>query len=435
MKTIEDELKKGKTNLDQLEVPEELEVKLRNALVKAKPRRRTGWQIRLAVACLALFMISYNFDTFAYFGKKLVGYDNVMNGALKELNELGKGQLIGNSYTFKNGILFTLDGIMIDESQLFAFYSLQDPTGQVDVGQMNHHIQIEGSWGRYYMESGRGELNEAKNQINWITSFKPPFFLEKKMHVKLTLTGNGKSNGEEGEITFSIDRKKAMGYTLQKGINETFKVEGTKVSLESIAASPTRTVINGSIQNIFELAMDQIKEERIRPKIVSIKLLANGQVVPEQGSQMSTDLKGITFRYFYDALPDKLTSVQIVVESLLADYDVKQKVALEENGQKQRLEILGQDIEINKVYQSRGSTYVTITTEETAVLTKVYLIVDGKRIELQETITNEMQKLADGKMLHIRTLQFPATGKSYQLDIERMTSVKKYNKIIDIPVN
>lgn len=435
MKTIEDELKKGKTSLDQLEVPEELELKLRNALVKAKPRRRAGWQIRLVVACLALFMISYNFDTFAYFGKKLVGYDNVMSGSLKELNELGKGQLIGNSYTFKNGVLFTLDGIMIDESQLFAFYSLRDPTGQVDVEQMNHHIQIEGTWGQYYMESGRGELNEAKNQINWVASFKPPFFLEKKMHVKLSLTGNGRSKAEEGEIIFSIDRKKAMGYTLKKGINETLKVEGTKVSLESIVASPTRTVINGSIQNIFDLAMDQIKEERIRPKIVSIKLLANGQVVPEQGSQMRTDLKGITFRYFYDALPDQLNTVQIVVESLLADYDVKQQVALEENGRKQQLQILGQDIEVNKVYQSRGSTYVTITTEETTVLTRVYLIVDGKRIELQETITNEMQKLADGKILHIRTLQFPATGKSYQLDIERMTSVKEYNKIIDIPVN
>ncbi len=435
MKTIEDKLKKGKTNLDQLEVPEELELKLRNALVKAKPRRHTGWQFKLAVACLALFMIGYNFDTFAYFGKKLVGYDNVMSGALKELNELGKGQLIGSSYTFKNGIVFTLDGIMIDESQLFAFYSLQDPTGQVDVQQINYHLQIEGSWGRYYMESGRGELNEAKNQITWVGSFKPPFFLEKKLHLKLTLIGDGKSKAEEGEITFAIDRKKAMGYTLKKGINETLTVEGTKVSLESILASPTRTVINGSMQNIFELAMDQIKEKRIRPKIVSIKLLANGKVVPEQGSQMGTDLKGITFRYFYDALPDQLNTVQIVVESLLADYDVKQQVALEENGQKQRLEILGQDIEVNKVYQSQGSTYVTITTEEATVLTRVYLVVDGKRIELKETITDEMQKLADGKILHTRTLQFPATGKSYQLDIQRMTSVKKYNKIIDIPVN
>ena len=255
------------------------------------------------------------------------------------------------------------------------------------------------------------------------------------MHLKLTLTGNGKSIAEEGEITFYIDRKKAMGYTLKKGISQTLNVEGTKVSLESIVASPTRTVINGSIQNIFELAMDQIKEERIRPKIVSIKLLANGKVVPEQGSQMSTDLKGSTFRYFYDALPDNLSTVQILVESLLVDYDVKQKLNLQKDGEKQRIQVLGQNIDVNKIYQSQGSTYVTITTEEPTILTRVYLVVDGNRIELKETITDEMRKLADGKVLHIRTLHFPATGESYQLDIERMTFVKDYNRIIDIPVN
>lgn len=43
-------------------------------------------------------------DTLAFYGKKLIGYESVMNGTLKELNQLGKGQIIGKSHTFSRGI-------------------------------------------------------------------------------------------------------------------------------------------------------------------------------------------------------------------------------------------------------------------------------------------------------------------------------------------
>ena len=65
MKTIEEKLKERQEDLNQLEVPEELELRLRSALIKTKTQRHIGWRIRFAVACLALFIISYNFDTFA----------------------------------------------------------------------------------------------------------------------------------------------------------------------------------------------------------------------------------------------------------------------------------------------------------------------------------------------------------------------------------
>lgn len=46
-------------------------------------------------------------DTLAFYGKKLIGYESVMNGTLKELNQLGKGQIIGKSHTFSRGIWST----------------------------------------------------------------------------------------------------------------------------------------------------------------------------------------------------------------------------------------------------------------------------------------------------------------------------------------
>ncbi len=70
-------------------------------------------------------------DTLAYYGKKLIGYDMVMNGTLQELNQLGKGQEIGEAYTFQNGVTLSLDGIMLDGNQLLAFYTLYDPRGTI----------------------------------------------------------------------------------------------------------------------------------------------------------------------------------------------------------------------------------------------------------------------------------------------------------------
>ncbi|RYD05782.1 hypothetical protein N752_07770 [Desulforamulus aquiferis] len=283
------------------------------------------------------------------------------------------------------------------------------------------------------MKSGQGELDEETGDMKWMASFEVPQFFEKKLHLKVGISEGGMT--KEGEIVFHLDRDKAMKNTLKKNINQTIKVDGTKIHLESILASPTRTAITGTIQNILELAIDQLRDERIRPKNLSIKLIANGKYVPEQGAGMSTDMKGITFEYYFEPLPENIQSVQIEIDSISADYDVKEEVSLKKDMEKLNLEVLDQKIEINKLYQSQESTYVTITTDETTTLTRVYLMIDGKKVELKETITDDYSKLGDGRVLHTRTLNFPATGQDYKLEIERMTFLKSYNKIIDIPVN
>lgn len=433
LSNIEQLLAKRKTEIEQLEAPEELELRLRSVLAKEKTRRRTSWGIRAAVACLAIFILSYNFSTLAYYGKTLVGYEHVMSGTLKELNKLGKGQFIGKSFALKNGATITLDGIMLDESQLIAFYCVKDPTGKMDLVQFNHQMRMEGLWGGYPMKSGSGQINEETKEIQWITIFEPPQFFEKKLHFRFGLSDKGMV--EEGEIVFHLDRDKAMKNTLKESINQTLTVADRKIQLESILASPTRTVITGSIQNILELALDEISGERVRPGAINLKLIVNGENVAAQGAGMRTDMKGITFENSFEPLPENIQSVQVKVESMSADYDVKEKVSLRKDAGKQHIKVLGQGIEINKIHESKGGTYITITTEDTTILTRVHLIIDGKKIALKETVTNDHKKLTDGTVMHTRVLHFPATGKTYSLDIERMTALKTIDKIIDIPVN
>lgn len=434
MKEIEKILSEKKIDMDKIEVPEELESRLYKALESNSPLKvkKRNWKPIVAAACILFLLIGYNFNALAYYGKKLLGYDQVMNGTLRQLNELGKGQTIGKSYTFKNGLTVTLDGIMVDENQLLAFYTVKDANGAVD--ETNHiGMSIKGFIREYNPESGYGQMNDEKTEITWIHSFEKPSMFEKTLHLKMDLIENNKI--EEGNISFSIDPSKAMGYTLKQNINKTIKSGDTKIHLESIVASPTKTVLYGKVQNIIELAKDQILGERLRPNNIDIKLIANGQEIDRQGGGMSTDMKGIKFHSEYDALPRDLRSIQLFIESFSVDRDVNKKVEINKNLNKQELEVSGQNIEISKVYESEGSTYITITTRDDIILTKVGLIVDGERVSLKETINGDFEKIKDVGIMHTRTLRFPKTGNKYQLSIEKMTYTQPYNKVIDIPIN
>ncbi len=431
MKDIEKMLSEKK--IDSIEVPEELESRLYKALenrVPARPRKG-NWKAIAAAACAAFLLIGYNYNALAYYGKKLLGYDQVMNGTLKQLNELGKGQPIGESYTFKNGLTIALDGIMVDENQFLAFYTITDPKGGIDKAPIPF-MYIDGLFGEYNQHSGRGEINGEKTEIKWIQSFDKPSVFEKTLHLKFTQPGN---NAETGDISFKIDQSKAMGYTLKQNINKTINSGDTKIRLESIAASPTKTIVYGEIQNIIELAEDQILGNRLRPDDIEMRLIANGEDIEHQGGGMSTDMKGIRFHSEYDALPDDLKLVQLNIVSFSVDRDVNKKVDIKKGSDKQIIEILGKDVVINKVYESEGSAYITITTSEDIVLTKVGLMVDGNRVSLKETINSELIKLEDGKIMHTRTLHFPKSGSDYQLSIEKMKYKEPYDKTIDIPIN
>lgn len=294
-------------------------------------------------------------------------------------------------------------------------------------------MSVKGFIREYNPESGMGEMNDEKTEIKWVHSFEKPSAFEKRLRLDILLLEE--NNIVKGEITFSIDPNKAMGHTLKQNINETLKAGDTKLRLESVVASPTKTVLYGSIQNIIELAKDQILGERLCPNNIDIRLIANGQEIDRQGGGMSTDMKGIKFHSEYDALPRDLKSIQLFIESFSVDRDVNKKVEINKNLNKQELEVSGQNIEISKVYESEGSTYITITTRDDIILTKVGLIVDGERVSLKETINGDFEKIKDVGIMHTRTLHFPKTGDKYQLSIEKMTYTEPYNKIIDIPIN
>jgi hypothetical protein len=430
MNNIEKNLNDIKNDIDNIEIPSELEDRLKNALDNKNIKRRKNILGKVIAACLTLLLIGYNFDTLAYYGKEIVGYNNVMNKDLKELNDLGKGQVINKSYTFKNGVSVTLDGIMVDESQLLAFYTIKDPNRNVD--EVAPRVTLSGISGEHHFSNGHGEINDEKTVMKSIYSFEPPYFFEKTLHFNVGLYEDNVS--EEGKITFKLDRQKAMGHTLKKNINKSIEVDETKIHFDSILASPTRTVINGSIKNILELAIDKMNNETLIYNELELKLIANNKEVQVQGSGMSGNLKGITFHREYDALPQNLKSLELKLTRFSTEHNLDRVIDLKKDSQNQKFNINKQDITINKIYEENGNTFVNITTEENTILTEVYLLDGDKTLELNQTIEDEYEKLYNGKILHTRTLMFNGVSKDYKLDIKRMTYSKDYNKIIKIPI-
>src|SRR5699024_8561265 len=102
--------------------------RLRNALhttPKRSKRKISSW-VLVAVSLCVIMMISYQYDALAYYGKKLFGFDEIISGTLKDLNDEGMGQTIDKTITLVDGTSLMIDGIMADENQIVLYYTLKN---------------------------------------------------------------------------------------------------------------------------------------------------------------------------------------------------------------------------------------------------------------------------------------------------------------------
>lgn len=430
MTDIERLLNEEKDKLDKLEIPDDIESRLRDTLYNI-PKKKKRIQGRIA-AIIIILLLGYNIDTLAYYGKKLIGYENVMNGTLQELNELGKGQIINKSYTFNDGAKVILDGVMLDDNNMIIFYTINAPNGDVQRKGTDMNVYISGLLDKEYTYSGQGNVNEDKTMMKWVlATHDAPKFYERTIDFKIDYRHKD-GNTEHGEISFKLDRSQAVGKSLQISINKKIQIDSRSLKVESLVASPTKTVIKGQIQDIIELGIDYLNKDRFRPESLEMVLLADGKEVQLQGLGMSTDMDGVEYDIRFDALPEDTKVIELKLVSFGGDHDVDEVIALAK-GETKKINILGQGIEINKIYEEENNTYITFTTEENVSLSRVHLIIDGVREALQETIPGEHKKTVEGdsaKIYYTRTMRFNNSGDKLELDVQRIRYNKSYDKTI-----
>ncbi|WP_018933804.1 DUF4179 domain-containing protein [Gracilibacillus lacisalsi] len=300
MSSVKKEIQKEKQQLATLHAPKHLEDRLRAALERedSKKSNRTNviWKFAVAIIFFSV-LISYNYQGLAYYGKKIIGFDNVdvISDTLQDLNEMGNGQSINESITLESGVIFTVNGVMVDDNQFILYYTLTSESNNLDDPELDYTpIKLSGFLTNSHMDSGAANLSDDKSTVKGTYSFEPPngFAKELTLHFQMS----------DKTLTFDYDPNKAMGTSFKQRIGQRMDYDNGYVDFETITASPTTTVIRGSTtkemidQNLFD----------------QLELVADGNKIELMGSSSSSKWTGgYQFEIRYDALPTDVSHLEI----------------------------------------------------------------------------------------------------------------------------
>ncbi|WP_223701648.1 DUF4179 domain-containing protein [Sutcliffiella deserti] len=428
MNDVEKRLAKEKERMNLTIAPVELEARLRGALDTAVPRKpkhnKAIWKFA-AVMLFSLLIVGYHYNGLAYYGKKLLGFDEVMSGTLKNLNEAGMGQLVDEKMRLEGGTELVIDGMMTDDNQLILYYTLNNPDGLGDLS--NSHFsptKITGFLTNSMVQGGTAIINEEGTEVKGTMHFENVSAFSKKLTVHFTQTqSNGHLKAEE--LTFPYNPNLALQTQFKQSIKKTVDVDKGSITFDSIKATPTLTVIDGSLK------VDNF--DRVDFALGGIELVANGSPVELRGGGSGSSFSGQKFEINFDALPESLTSLELVVKEFVGYQKLNDEISLS-SIEETPIELGGKALWIKDVSNTSQGVEITIATEEDVMLDGVYIGDENNKVEILTTQNQTHDKQADGREWKVRTIVFDTKIDPDYLLIEGMHFMKKYNKKIEIPV-
>ncbi|GIN97274.1 hypothetical protein J6TS1_31440 [Siminovitchia terrae] len=426
MNDIEKQLNEEKRRLSTITAPEELEARLKKALHSAPPKRlKRSPLLKLAIISLIFIVATgYQFNALAYYGKKLLGFDEVMSGTLKELNDKGMGQVIEKKTALDDGTDFTINGIITDSNQLVMYYTLSNQKGlDDDTSDLFQPSAITGFLTDSNVESNTFMLSYDGTEIKGTMSFEPVSPFSKKL--TLHYWDMNKEQMKEKSISFPYKPNKAMQVELKQKINKTIKVDKGTISFDSITASPTLTVIKGK--------MNVENFDRVHTSLDGIELIANGSPVQMVGGGYQSALLGSKFDVRFEALPKKLDSLELVVKHFAGYKILGEKIKLD-SSKNEPVTIGGKEMIIQEVKLTSEGLEITIATDDDVMLDGVSIETKSGNVPLSTTMNQTEAEQEDGSIMKVRTLLFKSKTEPESLLIEGMHYMKRYDQKIEIPV-
>lgn len=431
MKELTERLEQQKSRWEDVLAPEEMEARLRAALDRVEPkpaRHRIVTRGRVAAAAVLAFSLfaGSQYHALAYYGKKLLGFDDIGSGTLQALNEQGLGQSVEERVTLQDGTELILDGVMSDANQFILYYTLKNPRGLTDEsGSLFTPGRITGFWTNASLSTGQYRLTEDKTEIKGIYTFDPVSPFAQKLTLSFWDEGTTDQR-QERSVTFPYRPEEAMETTLKQSINRTLKTDGSKLTFRSIQATPTMTLIEGTFQTDRERVLERSMD--------GVELMVNGKPMEAQGTGVSHTAKGRLFEVKFDALPSDLQSLQIVLKDFLTYEKLNRKLTFAELAQPQTL--AGEELRLLETKQGAEGLEVTIETSEEVRFEDVSLgTKEGELVPLEATVNQTIEaKEAGGPFYNKRTLVFKTKGEPDFLQLGGMYYRKAYNETIDIPI-
>ncbi|MGF7186927.1 hypothetical protein GGQ84_003066 [Desulfitispora alkaliphila] len=425
MGNVEKRLKEEKKRLDAITAPEEMEARLRTALNKKSNKRPNSfvstWKVTAAVALFCIMIVGYNYNAFAYYGNKLLGFDTIISGTLQELNEEGMGQIIDKKVSLADGTELTINGIMTDANQTIMYYTLSNPNGFEDEVWTFRPIRITGFLTKANWNSGVSKLDDTGTEIKGTKTFDSVSPFAKKLTLHYTEPHTGHSNIET--IAFPYNPNKAMQTQIKQSIRKTVAVDKGKIRFNTITATPTSTVIEGNLN------VDNF--DRLSLGLHGIRLVANGDPVDTTGSGHSG--RG-DFEIRYDALPEQVNSLELIVEEYIGYKKLDEKIALATMDEKPFV-LGGKELWVKDVSTTTRGVEITFATESNVLLDGVSIESKSEQTSLRTTVDHKETKLKAGGFIRERTMLFDTKVEPEYLLIEGIHYMKPYNKIIELPIN
>lgn len=427
MNSPEEALKDKKKEIDELKAPEDLEWMLRNTLQGRKRRVKYKQVVALLIAAL---LLTYSFDSLAYYGKKFVGYDQVVAGSLSQLNENGRGQEIGKSCTFSNGVEVTIDGIMFDGNELVAFYKVHSSRGKLQdiLNNSLPRLHVYGiKPGGYSFTGGHGVIVDDQN-MTFIDTLNPPKFYEKWMRFDVQLLIDKKI--EVRSINFALNRSQAMERTTSIELNAEAMVGEYKILFGRLTASAMSSVIDGRIIPLTDNALKVFKPETTdgsmwAPQLRFDIVTDRGEVIQFYGGQ-SVSNDNISFNSRSDALPGNFRTLEIknIRIDTLKLVDKTEEVSLDIKDLK-----IADDLVLKQIYQEGSDTYAIISSRGIPVMG----LFDAGR-QLEQMNSNDLEYEAESTKPEERIYKFEGTGKNLKLAVKYIRYSKCSSDIIKIPM-
>ncbi|WP_282155295.1 DUF4179 domain-containing protein [Cytobacillus gottheilii] len=414
--------------LQEIKAPKELEDRLRQALEKTPPKEQRFnhrfWPFA-AAALIFLCFFGYHYNAVAYYGKTLFGFDQLFTQSLKDLNEAGMGQMIGKETILSDGSVLTIDGVMADENQFLLYYTLENLNGIDPERKDVLPNLISGFLTKSNPVGGISKVNTEGTELKGTMSFDPVNPLAKKLTVSFRV--GGIEGTDTLQISFPFNPNKALQTEIKQNVNQSFQSDHGTIKFESIRATPTMTLIEGKVHLDYRYEDDS-------NFIDTVELHANGQPIERLGSSLSSSIKGSKMELRFDALPENLESLELVIEKLPVYKEIAKKSIELSSISEEPILLEGNEVLVKKISETAVSTEITFSTEENVRLNGVSIISNGKHYPLDSTIDEKMIKTENGRILKERTIVFKKVTNPETLYINGIHYMKAYEERIRIPI-